>query len=56
MIRLENPQFLYLSILIPLFYLLHYFYIKAKKKKLKQFAEQRTQQIIIPDLSIGKQY
>ena len=56
MIRLENPQFLYLWILIPLFYLLHYFYIKAKKKKLKQFAEQRTQQIIIPDLSIGKQY
>lgn len=56
MIRLENPQFLYLWILIPLFYLLHYFYIRAKKKKLKQFAEQRTQQIIIPDLSIGKQY
>lgn len=56
MIRLENPQFLYLWILIPFFYLLHYFYIKTKKKKLKQFAEQRTQQIIIPDLSIGKQY
>lgn len=56
MIRLENPQFLYLWILIPLFYLLHYFYIRAKRKKLKQFAEQRTQQIIIPDLSIGKQY
>lgn len=56
MIRLENPQILYLWILIPLFYLLHYFYIRAKRKKLKQFAEQRTQQIIIPDLSIGKQY
>lgn len=56
MIRLENPQFLYLWILIPLFYLLHYFYIRAKRKKLKQFAEVKTQQIIIPDLSIGKQY
>lgn len=56
MIRLENPQFLYLWILIPLFYLLHYFYIKSKKKKLKQFAEEKTQQTIIPELSIGKQY
>ncbi len=56
MIRLENPQFLYLWILIPLFYLLHYFYIKAKKKKLAQFADTKTQQTIIPDLSIGKQY
>lgn len=56
MIRLENPQFLYLWILIPIFYLLHYFYIKNKKKKLAKFAENRTQQIIIPDLSIGKQY
>lgn len=56
MIRLENPQFLYLWILIPIFYLLHYFYIKLKRKKLKQFAEEKTQQIIIPDLSIGKQY
>jgi Ca-activated chloride channel family protein len=56
MIRLENPQFLYLWILIPLFYLLHYFYIRAKKKRLKRFAEEKTQQIIIPDLSIGKQY
>jgi Ca-activated chloride channel family protein len=42
--------------LIPLFYLLHYFYIKAKKKKLAQFADTKTQQTIIPDLSIGKQY
>mgnify|MGYP003552682431 CR=1 FL=1 len=42
MIRLENPQFLYLWILIPFFYLLHYFYIRTKKKKLKKFAEQRT--------------
>lgn len=56
MIRLENPQFLYLWILIPLFFLLHYFYIKAKKKKLAQFADTKTQQTIIPDLSIGKQY
>ncbi|MBR5254757.1 MAG: VWA domain-containing protein [Bacteroidales bacterium] len=56
MIRLENPQFLYLWILIPIFYLLHYLYIKAKKKKLKEFAEEKTQQIIVPDLSIGKQY
>ena len=56
MIRLENPQFLYLWILIPIFYLLHYFYIKNKKKKLAKFAENKTQQIIIPDLSIGKQY
>ncbi len=56
MIRLENPQFLYLWILIPLFYLLHYFYIKEKKKKLAQFADTKTQQTIIPDLSIGKQY
>jgi Ca-activated chloride channel family protein len=36
--------------------LLHYFYIKAKKKKLAQFADTKTQQTIIPDLSIGKQY
>jgi Ca-activated chloride channel family protein len=42
--------------LIPLFYLLHYFYIKAKKKKLAQFADTKTQQTIIPGLSIGKQY
>lgn len=56
MIRLENPQFLYLWILIPIFYLFHYFYIKNKKKKLAKFAENKTQQIIIPDLSIGKQY
>ncbi len=56
MIRLENPHFLYLWILIPIFYLLHYFYIKAKKKKLAQFADEKTQQTIIPDLSIGKQY
>ncbi|MBO7277018.1 MAG: VWA domain-containing protein [Bacteroidales bacterium] len=56
MIRLENPQFLYLWILIPIFYLLHYFYIKYKKKKLANFAESKTQQVIIPHLSIGKQH
>lgn len=56
MIRLEDPQFLYLWILIPIFYLLHYFYIKHKKKKLLKFSDAQTQKTIIPDLSIGKQY
>jgi Ca-activated chloride channel family protein len=42
--------------LIPIFYLLHYIYNKYKKKKLANFAESKTQQVIIPHLSIGKQY
>lgn len=55
MLRFESPQFLYLLILIPLFYVLYFFYVRSKKRKLKDLASTRVQEIIMPDLSVGKQ-
>ena len=55
MLRFESPQFLYLLIAIPLFYVLYFFYVRSKKRKLKDLASTRVQEIIMPDLSVGKQ-
>jgi Ca-activated chloride channel family protein len=55
MLKLETPELLYLWLLIPLFFVGHYFYMKAKKRKLKEFASERVQEVVMPDLSLGKQ-
>lgn len=55
MIRLETPQFLYLLILIPIFYILYFFYVRSKKRKLNNAASARVQEVVMPGLSIGKQ-
>jgi Ca-activated chloride channel family protein len=54
--KLSNPQYLYLWALIPVFFFLHYLYIKKKKKQLNEFADLQTLEVIIPELSIGKHY
>ena len=48
-------HFLYLLILIPFFFVAHYFYLRSKKRKLKEFASAKAQEVIMPELSIGKQ-
>lgn len=55
MLKLETPEFLYLLILIPFFFVAHYFYLRSKKRKLKEFASAKVQEVIMPELSIGKQ-
>ena len=55
MLKLETPEFLYLLILIPFFFVAHYFYLRSKKRKLKEFASVKVQEVIMPELSIGKQ-
>ena len=55
MLKLETPEFLYLLILIPFFFVAHYFYLRSKKRKLKEFASDKVQEVIMPELSIGKQ-
>ncbi|MEE0895122.1 MAG: VWA domain-containing protein, partial [Bacteroidales bacterium] len=55
MLKLETPEFLYLLILIPFFFVAHYFYLRSKKRKLKEFASAKVQEVIMPELSMGKQ-
>ncbi len=56
MLRLESPQILYFLLLIPLLCVAYYFYVRSKKRKLKEFASLRVQDEIMPDISIGKQH
>lgn len=56
MIRIENIEILYLLTLIPFFFILHFFYIKKKKARLRDFIDNNLIDIIVPDLSYGKQW
>lgn len=56
MIRIENIEILYLLTLIPFFFILHFFYIKKKKARLRDFIDKNLIDIIVPDLSYGKQW
>jgi Ca-activated chloride channel family protein len=56
MIRTEYPQALYLLILIPIFFIIHYIYIKKKKKRLQSFIDKGLIDIIVPELSYGKKW
>lgn len=56
MIRIEHIEILYLLILIPFFFIIHYFYLKKKKAKLRGFIDKELINIIVPDLSYGKQW
>ena len=55
MLKLETPEVLYLLLLIPIFFVLHYFFLRSKKRKLKETASLRIQEVVMPDVSIGKQ-
>lgn len=56
MIRIQYPETLYLLILIPFFFLLHYIYIKKRKARLKGFVDNELIENIVPELSYGKQW
>lgn len=56
MIRAEYPQAFYLLILIPIFFIIHYIYIKKKKKRLRNFIDQGLIDTIVPELSYGKKW
>jgi Ca-activated chloride channel homolog len=56
MIRIQYPEALYLLILIPFFFLLHYVYIKKRKARLKDFVDKELIENIVPELSYGKQW
>lgn len=54
MIRTEFPDALYLLILIPVFFVIHYIYIRRKKQRLKRFVDNELINTIVPELSYGK--
>ncbi|MDX9798090.1 MAG: VWA domain-containing protein [Bacteroidales bacterium] len=54
MIRTEFPEALYLLILIPVFFVIHYIYIRRKKQRLKRFVDNELINTIVPELSYGK--
>ncbi|MCK9163558.1 MAG: VWA domain-containing protein [Bacteroidales bacterium] len=56
MIRIEHIEILYLLILIPFFIIIHYIYIKKKKEKLRGFIDKPLIDLIVPNLSYGKQW
>lgn len=56
MIRIQYPEALYLLILIPFFFFLHYIYIKKRKARLKGFVDKELIENIVPELSYGKQW
>lgn len=54
--RLENPSLLYLWLLIPLLCVAYFFYARRKKRRLKALASLRVQEVVMPELSLGKQH
>lgn len=54
MIRTEFPEALYLLILIPFFFIIHYIYIKKKKARLNNFVDKELIKTIAPEISYGK--
>ncbi|MFA7082103.1 MAG: VWA domain-containing protein [Bacteroidales bacterium] len=56
MIRIEHIETLYLLILIPFFLIIHYFYIKKKKERLRGFIDKHLIDNMVPNLSYGKQW
>lgn len=56
MIRIENIEVLYLLLLIPLFVIIHYIYIKKKKTRLKEIIDKQLIDTIVPNLSYGKNW
>lgn len=54
MIRTEFPEALYLLLLIPVFFIIHYIYIKKKKARLKRFVDKELIDTIVPEISYGK--
>lgn len=56
MLRLENPSLLYLWLLIPLLCVAYFFYARRKKRRLKALASLRVQEVVMPELSLGKQH
>lgn len=55
MIRFENPQWLYLLLLVPLFVLGLIFFMRKKKKMWHRFADAELLDRLIPEYSSGKQ-
>lgn len=56
MFRFEHPEYLYLLFLLPAFLGLFIFSMIQKKKALKRFGYMPTIRLLMPDISLKKQY
>jgi len=55
MFRFANTEYLYFLYLVPVVIVLYWFYIRMKKKKLLQFAEEKMHGVLLSDKSFYKE-
>jgi len=56
MFRFEHPNYLYLLFLLPVFFALFLYAVYIKKRNLKRFGDRNIIDVLMPDVSPGKQY
>ena len=54
--RFEHPNYLYLLFLLPVFFALFLYAMYIKKRNLKRFGERKIIDVLMPDVSLTKQY
>jgi len=56
MFRFEHPNYLYLYFLLPLFLALFLYALYIKKRNLERFGDRKIMDVLMPDVSLRKQY
>ena len=56
MFRFEHPNYLYLLFLLPVFFALFLYAMYIKKRNLKRFGDRKIIDVLMPDVSVTKQY
>lgn len=56
MFRFAHPDYLYLLLILPVLFLLFIYCMQNKKRALKRFGEMKIIRILMPDVSLKRQY